>query len=59
MLGSREFSSYYAEFQRHAAEVTWDEPSKLAALKRGTAARFKKHLIGFGRLATLILSTCG
>jgi chromosome segregation ATPase len=27
---SREFSSYYAEFQRYAADVTWDEPSKLA-----------------------------
>ena len=51
MQGSREFSSYYAEFRRYAAEVTWDEPSKLAALKCGTAARLKKHRSG--RLSTL------
>jgi hypothetical protein len=32
--GNREFSTYLAEFQRHAAEVNWDEPSRLAVLKR-------------------------
>jgi len=51
--GSRDFNSYYAEFQRHAAEVTWDEPSKLAHLKGGTAARLKRHLIDSGRMGTL------
>ena len=43
--GTRDFSSYYAEFQRHAAEVEWDEPSKLAALKRGLAYRLKNDII--------------
>ena len=44
MQGNREFSSYYAEFQRYAAEVTLDEPSELAALNRGTAATHEKYL---------------
>jgi len=43
--GTRDFSSYYAEFQRHAADVEWDEPSKLAALKRGLAYRLKNDII--------------
>jgi len=43
--GTRDFSSYYAEFQHHAAEVEWDEPSKLAALKRGLAYRLKNDII--------------
>ena len=51
--GRREFSSYYAEFQRHAMEVTWDEPSKMAALKLGTDVKLKKHLIRSDRLTTL------
>lgn len=43
--GNRDFSTYYAEFQRYAAEVAWDEVSRLAALKRGLAYRLKNDLI--------------
>lgn len=43
--GTRDFSSYYAEFQRYAAEVNWDEPSRMAALKRGLAYRLKNDLV--------------
>jgi len=43
--GARDFPSYYAEFQRYASEVTWDEQSKLAALKRGLAFRLNQDMI--------------
>ena len=43
--GSRDFSSYFAEFQRHAAEVTWNEDAKLAALHRGLAYRLQQDLV--------------
>lgn len=41
----RDFSSYYAEFQRYAIDVNWDESSRLAALKRGLAYRLKNDLV--------------
>ena len=37
--GSQEFTSYYAEFQRYASEVKWDEMAKLSALRRGLTYR--------------------
>ena len=43
--GARDFSSYYAEFQRYAAEVRWDEPSKLSALNGGLAYRLQNDLV--------------
>ena len=43
--GSRDFSGYIAEFQRYASEVPWDEPSKLAAMKRGLSYEIKKNLV--------------
>lgn len=43
--GNREFSTYYAEFQRYAAEVIWDEPSRLSALKRGLSYRLRQNLV--------------
>ena len=43
--GEREFSRYFAEFQRYAAEVTWDESSRLAALKKGLSWRVRNDLV--------------
>ena len=43
--GARDFSSYYAEFQRYATEVQWDEAARLAALKRGLSYRLKNDLV--------------
>jgi len=43
--GTRDFSSYYAEFLCHATEGEWDEPSKLAALKCGLAYHLKNDII--------------
>ena len=43
--GTRDFSSYYAEFQRYAAEVEWNEAAKLAALKRGLSYRMKQDFM--------------
>jgi hypothetical protein len=52
--GTREFSSYYAEFQRHAAEVTWDDVAKLAAFRRGLSYRLKSDLISVPEKPTTI-----
>src|SRR5258705_10890185 len=43
--GSREFTAYYAEFQRYASEVKWDETAKLSALRRGLAYRLQNNLV--------------
>lgn len=32
--GTRDFSTYYAEFQRYAAETSWNDSAKLGALRR-------------------------
>ena len=36
---------YYAEFQRYAADVRWDEVAKLAALQRGLSYKLKNDLV--------------
>jgi hypothetical protein len=43
--GNRDFSSYYAEFSRYAAEVSWDEAAKLASLRHGISGTLKRDLI--------------
>ena len=43
--GNREFTSYYAEFQRYASEVKWDETAKLFALRRGLAYCLQNDLV--------------
>ena len=43
--GAREFALYYAEFQRYAADVQWNEAAKLAALKKGLCYRLKNDLV--------------
>ena len=43
--GAREFALYYAEFQRYAADVQWDEVAKLAALRRGLSYKLKNNLV--------------
>ena len=36
---------YYAEFQRYAADVQWDEVAKLVALQRGLSYTLKNDLV--------------
>jgi hypothetical protein len=43
--GHREFSTYYAEFARYAADVDWNEPAKLSVLKNGLSYDLKQDLI--------------
>ena len=43
--GAREFALYYAEFQRYATDVQWDEVAKLAALWRGLSYKLKDDLV--------------
>ena len=43
--GNYEFTSYYAEFQRYACEVKWDERAKLSALRRGFTYRLQNDLV--------------
>ncbi len=43
--GNREFSAYYAEFQRYAAELNWNEEAKLAALRRGLSIELQQDMI--------------
>lgn len=42
--GTRDFATYYAEYQRYAQEVTWNEEAKLDALRTGLCFRLKKDL---------------
>jgi hypothetical protein len=43
--GEKDFSSYFAEFQRYSAEVDWNESAKLSALQRGLSPRLKQDLV--------------
>ena len=43
--GNREFTSYYAEIQRYAFKVKWDETAKLSALRRGLTYRLQNDLV--------------
>ena len=42
---NREFSLYYAEFQRYAADVQWNESAKRTALTRGLSTEIKDTLV--------------
>jgi len=42
---NREFSSYYAEFQRYASDVEWNESAKKSALFRGLSNEIKDALM--------------
>jgi len=42
MQGSRDFCSYYAEFQRYASEVTWEQAAKWSSLRRGLSYELRK-----------------
>lgn len=43
--GTRDFSTYHAEFQRYASEVTWDEASLWSHLRNGLTYELKRLLI--------------
>ena len=43
--GNRDFSTYYAEFQRYAADLNWNEPAKLEALRKGMSEELKRDMI--------------
>lgn len=42
---NREFTAYYAEFQRYAAELEWNSAAKRAALRRGISSELKDALV--------------
>ena len=42
---NHEFSLYYAEFQRYAADVQWNESAKRTALTRGLSTEIKDALV--------------
>ena len=46
--GSRDFSSYHAEFQRYASEVNWQDAAKWSSLRRGLSYEIRKTLISIG-----------
>lgn len=52
--GSRDFRSYYAEFQRYASKVAWCESAKLATLRIGLSYQLKENLIHIWPLPTTI-----
>jgi hypothetical protein len=45
MQGNRQFSIYYAEFQRLIAILDYDSKAKKAALKQGLSKEFQASLI--------------
>ena len=45
--GTREFSAYFADFQRIMAELKWDPSAKKAALRQGMAGNFKDLLLSY------------
>jgi hypothetical protein len=42
---TRDFSTYFAEFQRYAAEVNWDDSAKMTALRRGISYQLRQDLV--------------
>ena len=52
--GTREFALYYAEFQRYAADVQWDEVAKLAALRKGLSYKLKNDLVTAATDSTIV-----
>ena len=45
--GTREFSAYFADFQRTMAELEWDPSAKKAALRQGMAGNLKDLLLAY------------
>ena len=45
--GTREFSAYFADFQRIMAELQWDSSAKKAALRRGMAGNLTDLLLSY------------
>ena len=43
--GNRDFSAYFAEFQRYAAEAGWKEKATITALRRGISYQLRQDLI--------------
>ena len=43
--GNKNFSSYYAEFQRYAANLDWNESAKKEALRKGMSEDLKRDMI--------------
>lgn len=42
---NKDFSAYYAEFQRYAADVTWNDAARMSALRDGLNNELKDALI--------------
>jgi len=53
-MGNRDFASYYAEFQRYAAEAEWDEKARLATLRAGISQSLAHSLIVRGEPTDLV-----
>ena len=45
--GTREFSVYFADYQRILAEFKWDPSAKMAALRQGMAGNLKDLLLSY------------
>ena len=45
--GTRQFSSYFADFQRIMAELKWDPSAKKAALCQGMTGNLKDVLLSY------------
>ena len=45
--GPREFSAYFADFQRIMAKLKWDPSAKKAALRQGMAGNLKDLLLSY------------
>ena len=54
--GNCEFTCYYAEFQRYASEVKWDETAKLSALRRGLTYRLQNDLVTVDKESETIMA---
>ena len=53
--GTRDFSSYYAEFQRYTSEVGWNDLALLAALKRGLSYRLRQDFVAIENEPTTLI----
>lgn len=42
---NKDFASYYAEFQRYASDLDWNESAKLSALRRGLSTELMTDMI--------------
>ena len=53
-IGIKDFVSYYAEFQRYAVDINWDEGARLLVLRMGISAQLAQALIHRDKLKDLI-----